>query len=55
MFAIYFGGSYLANKKGWGPTFTVFRDDARTFRSQGAALDYIARNLEGMGCCVVHL
>lgn len=55
MYAIYMNGAYLANKKGWGPTFTIFRDDARTFRNEKQARGYILQNLGGLGCCVVRL
>ncbi len=55
MYGIYSNGQFLANRTGWGPTFTMFRDDARRFRTEKSARDYIERNLSGFGADVVRL
>lgn len=46
--------SYLANRQGWGPTFTMFREDAKKFPSHEDAQNYIDEHLSGFGCEVVH-
>lgn len=46
--------SYLKKGAGWGPTFTMFTKDARTFPTEEQAKQYIGEHLEGFGCVVVH-
>ena len=55
MYAIYFSGQFLCSRPGWGPTFTAFSQDARSFKTEDEARRYISRNLDGMGCKVVYL
>ena len=53
-FVNFFPPSYLAEKPGWGPTFTIFRDSAKKFPTEEEAQKYIDENLPGLGCKVVH-
>ena len=46
--------SYLSKKEGWGPTFTMFIDDAKRFQTEKAAEEYINANLKSFGCDIVH-
>ena len=46
--------SYLSNKEGWGPTFTMFIGDAKRFPTEKAAEEYINAKLKGFGCDIVH-
>lgn len=55
MYAIYANGQFLANRIGWGPTFTMFRQDAKTFKTEHQASSYIDRYLSGFGCSVMYV
>ena len=46
-------GSFLSNKAGWGPTFTMFPQDAKTFATPDEAQAYIQQNLPDFGASVV--
>ena len=49
------GGQYLSRKKVWGPTFTIFRDDAKTFKTEREARAYLLTYLSDLGAFVAYL
>ena len=54
-YAIINNGMYLSSKIGWGPTFTMFSQDAKLFKTPADAWNYIAEYLPDFGCGVGHL
>ena len=54
-YGVGYNGRFISNRKGWGPTFTSFPEDAKSFESPDMAQQYIDEFLPDFGASVVSL